>query len=205
MDVVWYKNPLKHLKKLAISQPPHDILLSFDGNNGPRFSPSSANSGFFYARNSSRSRYLFIALMYAGDQIMECGSHQQVLISLINEHSSLFGLRSKILSGKDFLGGFHFHRDKVAMKNVILQKTLPFIFHMSWTNDKTNKVLYLKQMGLWFVIEECANLGHFEIETEKSTSCCSKEPLFSCHYKDKPSLKPCLDSPTIDKNGVSFW
>ena len=202
---MWYKDPLNHLKKLANSELPYDILLSFDGNVGPRFSPSSANSGFFFARNTNKSRYLFTSLLYAGDEIMESGSHQQILISLMNEHSSMFGLKTKILSGEDFPGGLHFHRDHELMKNIMLQKMIPFIFHMSWTNDRTNKVQYLKQMGLWFVEEKCENLGHFEIEAGRPMSCCTREPLFSCHFKDKPSVKPCLNSPSIDKNGVSFW
>ena len=196
---------MKHLKNLATSGSSYDIILSFDGNIGPRFSPSSANSGFFYAQNTKKSRYLFTSLLYAGDQIMECGSHQQVLISLMNEHSSLFGLRSKILSGNEFLGGFHFHRDKTLMKSVILQNTVPFIFHMSWTNNKLDKVSYMKQIGFWFVEKKCEQNGALGVKSNESTSCCSKEPLFSCHYKDKPSLRPCLDSPSMDKNGISFW
>jgi len=36
--------------------------------------------------------------------------------------------------------------------------------------------------------------------------CCSVKPLVKCHYKDKPSIIPCLDSPTYDDDeGDSFW
>ena len=35
--------------------------------------------------------------------------------------------------------------------------------------------------------------------------CCAAEPIFSCHYKDKPSKLPCKNSPSIDKGRGSFW
>jgi hypothetical protein len=36
--------------------------------------------------------------------------------------------------------------------------------------------------------------------------CCTVEPNFACHYRDKPSMKPCKDSPNIDGAGSkSFW
>ena len=35
--------------------------------------------------------------------------------------------------------------------------------------------------------------------------CCSVKPIVKCHYRDKPSIITCTDSPLIDKDGISFW
>ena len=68
-------------------------------------------------------------------------------------------------------------------------------------------------MGEWYVQEQCIGKKQSEIslvEGESDTNilvktCCSVEALFSCHYRDKPSKKPCRDSPPIDKGKPSFW
>lgn len=66
-------------------------------------------------------------------------------------------------------------------------------------------------MGEWYVNEQCVDKSLSDIARVKSgdfrfvETCCSKEPLFSCHYRDKPSMKSCAGSPPIDKGKPSFW
>ena len=67
---------------------------------------------------------------------------------------------------------------------IIEKKVNPWIFHMSWTENKRNKVLFMKQMGLWYVTEECREGS--VVDEVQSNLCCSKEPLISCHCSDKP-------------------
>jgi hypothetical protein len=87
-------------------------------------------------------------------------------------------------------------------------KNHPFLFHMSWTKNKDNKINFFQQMGDWYVQDQCIHKPVSEIQgiaSDFDASCCSAEPLFSCHYSDKPSKTSCKGSPTIDKWGRAFW
>jgi len=87
----------------------------------------------------------------------------------------------------------------------------PYIFHMSWTLNKDNKLLYFRQMGEWYLDDKCIQKKVEEIAPGAATTidlqpgCCHAEPLISCHYRDKPSIIPCHDSPPIDKGKPSWW
>jgi len=208
VDIVWYKHPLPFLQRNKSIQK-HDLIFQDDGNRGPRFGPSSANSGFYFVRSNLRTQYLFISLLYSGDMIIESRSHQQVLIAKMNEHASLFGLRIKILNGEGFPCGFHYHRKKILMKEIVELKRAPYLFHMSWTENKVNKIFFFKQMGLWYMNENCLGNRLFDAFTysvdKNVEKCCVMQPLVTCHFKDKPSIIPCKNSPPLDKGGKSFW
>ena len=82
-------------------------------------------------------------------------------------------------------------------------------------------------MGEWYLDEErmstatktyngeIDNKGDNNINNENSIisdqyhqntpDCCSAKPIVKCHYRDKPSIIPCTDSPLIDRDGISFW
>jgi len=149
-------------------------------------------------------RYLFTSLLYSQDIIRRTESHQQALIALLNEHSSLFGLKVKVLNRdeEDFPGGWHYHHSGMSsmMRDMVSGKASPSIFHMSWTSNKDNKIKFFQQMGDWYVSEKCiAN------DNPSQKECCLVDPLVVCHYRDKPSIKPCKDSPPIDKGRPSWW
>ena len=146
--------------------------------------------------------------------VLTTRSHQSSMVQLLSEHMSLYALKVKVYSGKDtdyFPGGRHFHMDKQWMKDFLKgKKEDPFIFHMCWTENKDNKLLFLRQMGEWYVQDKCIGSTAEKIEAETSetqivSTCCSAEPLISCHYRDRPSKLPCTDSPPIVKGGKSFW
>lgn len=127
--------------------------------------------------------------------------------SLLTEQASSRGLTVKVYgrdshSGRLFPGGYHFHKRKNFMKEVINNDWEPYIFHMSWTENKANKQKFYQQLGEWYLQDRCTNkkVGEFKME-----GCCSATALYQCHYKDKPSKESCKESPAIDKNGVSFW
>lgn len=213
VDVIWYKNPVKYFETKDLD---FHILFQDDGSRLLRYTPLSANSGFYYVRYNEWTEYLFNSLLLSGDLIYSTLSHQQALVALLNEHASLFGMKVKVFSkeGTLFPAGYHFHQKPRYMKQLYSGKIHPYIFHMSWTDNKENKLLFLRQMGEWYVQEECIekSVNHIfparrgENRTDAYLSnCCSAEPLISCHYSDKPSKIPCKDSPTIDEHGTSFW
>lgn len=115
--------------------------------------------GFYYVRANDKTKFLFRSLLYLGDMVLSMTSHQQALAALLDEHSSLTGLRVKTLGGADFPGGecvfaichiekfsilrdeitgYHFHRKKEIdfMKDVATGKHVPYLLHMSWTTNK---------------------------------------------------------------------
>lgn len=190
------------------------MLFQDDGARSQRYAPYSSNSGFYFVRHNARTRYLFTSLMYHSDMIIQSGSHQQALIGLLTEHASLYGLRVKVLDDLEFPCGFHYHRRKDFMKNVAQGKTVPWVFHMSWTRNKSDKLKYFKQMGMWHVEEKCENEKGLDVIDKLSTDassgsffdeCCSVDPILTCFYRDKPSKVPCKESPPIDRGRPSFW
>jgi hypothetical protein len=83
-------------------------------------------------------------------------------------------------------------------------------------------------MGEWYLHDECnmtsattkiynaeignkggnTNINNDNIiidHNHNTPDCCSVKPVVKCHYRDKPSIIPCTDSPPIDKDGKSFW
>ena len=86
---------------------------------------------------------------------------------------------------------------------------------MNWTPDKATKLQHFQQLGGWWVPESCIGRKVDDTTTTTTTSnkniivgvdqCCAAQPLFTCHYRDKPSLKPCRDSPPFRPGGTSFW
>eukprot|EP00574_Skeletonema_japonicum_P006064 CAMPEP_0201719274 /NCGR_PEP_ID=MMETSP0593-20130828/4504_1 /ASSEMBLY_ACC=CAM_ASM_000672 /TAXON_ID=267983 /ORGANISM="Skeletonema japonicum, Strain CCMP2506" /LENGTH=574 /DNA_ID=CAMNT_0048209673 /DNA_START=207 /DNA_END=1928 /DNA_ORIENTATION=+ len=218
VDIVWYKDPVPFFQDSSDPKVANfDVLFQHDGSDSVRYAPYSANSGFYYVRSNKRSQYLFTSLLYHSDLIITWDSHQQVLIQVLAEHSSLFGLNVKIFSRDTeyFPGGWQFHQRKDFMKRLSKGETDSYIFHMSWTENKDNKLLFLRQLGQWFVEEQCVGksaeeiLGSGEIQEGASLlvePCCAAEALVSCHYPDKPSVHSCKGKgENIDKHGRSFW
>jgi hypothetical protein len=95
-------------------------------------------------------------------------------------------------------------RKRDFMKDIIEGRAHPYIFHMSWTHNKENKVKFFQQLGEWYVKEECL-VDASGTPSLEALACCSTEALISCHYRDKPSKFPCKDSPPIDEGKPSFW
>ncbi|KAL9191433.1 hypothetical protein ACHAXT_001139 [Thalassiosira profunda] len=215
VDLVWFKNPLTFFHDKSNPLYHFDMLFQDDGARSLRYAPYSANTGFYYVRNNDKTKFLFRSLLYLGDMVLSMTSHQQALAALLDEHSSLTGLRVKTLSGVDFPGGYHYHRKKEIgfLKEIAQGKHVPYLFHMSWTTNRTNKLKFLQQMGAWYTNKQCEEGGGVKEANTLSgagkleAACCSAEPLITCHYIDKPSVEKCKGSgaPAIDKNGKSFW
>jgi hypothetical protein len=113
-----------------------------------------------------------------------------------------------------FPGGWHYHNDHKFMKKFINGETDSYVFHMSWTENKENKILFLRQLGEWYVTNKCTgnpikDMTGTRLSQENNEAliqpCCAMEPIFSCHYRDKPSKLPCESSDTIDAGRRSFW
>lgn len=215
VDVVWYKDPVAYFQDPKFKEN-YDVIFQDDGGHSVRYSPYSANSGFYFVYANDRSRHFLNSFLAAGALIISTHSHQQALIALLNEHVSLHGLRAKVVprESDDLPGGYQWNQKTGKFMRAMFNGTIkPVIFHMSWTDNKDNKALFFRQMGEWWVQDPCISKTKNEIWSAAGSQpddlrafCCAPEPLISCHYRDKPSKIPCKDSPAID-NGKrpSFW
>eukprot|EP00980_Cylindrotheca_fusiformis_P015152 scaffold4183_cov137-Cylindrotheca_fusiformis.AAC.15 len=206
VDVIWYKNPLPWFCNSSSPYRDFDMIFQDDGNHALYYAPYSANTGFYFVRHSERTVYFLNCLLMAGDLIMSTHSHQHTLTTLLSEHASMYGLKIKVLERNtpEFPGGYSFHRKQEFMKDLLQGRIKAYIFHMSWTLNKENKIFYFQQMGEWFLREHCIGLPPSAIGGDGS-GCCSREAIISCHYQDKPSKIPCRDSPPMDPGKTSFW
>jgi len=97
-------------------------------------------------------------------------------------------------------------------------KKEPLSFHHNWNENKLIKRKFLEQMGDWYVVDACSSSSHIMNVTSSirnsarsdtpdllASNCCSATPLIRCHYKDKPSVVPCRQSPSFRNGATSFW
>jgi len=183
--------------------------LQDDGSRSTRFSPYFSNSGFYFLRAGPRTRYFMTSLLYGGDQILEWRSHQSALVQILADCSSKFGLKVKTLSYADFPSGKDYHHRKPYMQKWLQGEEHPYAFHMCWTQNKVDKVKYLKQLGGWFMERTCnedtLRSGELFAKGGLAQTCCTAEPVLDCFFKDKASKEPCLESPNKDKGAPSWW
>jgi hypothetical protein len=206
VDLVWFKDPLTFFHNTTHPWHHFDVYFQDDGNHALFYAPYSANTGFYYVRHNDRTQYFFNSILLSGDLILGTHSHQIALIALLNEHASMYGLMTKILSRDDdeFPGGYHYHNRKPYMRQYLKKQNDPYIFHMSWTSSKVNKKKFFEQMGLWYLDEKCYGKTLFEVGGN-AEACCLAVANINCHFRDKPSVIPCRGFPPIDKGRPSFW
>jgi len=205
-DVVWFKDPLPFFQNKSLSH--FDVMAADDGNGLNLYLPYRANSGYFYIRNSAKTKSLINSLFFD----YSTKDEQCHLNHLMAEFASRYGLRVKILDQHMFPTGVVFHHDKSWMK-LFMSGTVeqPFMFHMSWTISKKEKLLYFKQMGAWFVKDTCVGITtNSTLMTMQhgslTTSCCAAQPLISCHYHNLPSVIECNGTEKVlMPEERSFW
>mmetsp|Transcript_30031 Transcript_30031/g.46522 ORF Transcript_30031/g.46522 Transcript_30031/m.46522 type:complete len:602 (+) Transcript_30031:128-1933(+) len=215
VDIVWFKNPLTIFHDMSNTEiQKFDILCQDDGSVQARFAPLAANSGFYYVRANKKTQYLFTSFLYHAELVSLSGSHQQVMIQLLQEHSSLFGLTVKVFDKVEteyFPCGWQYFRRKDFMKSLVKGESNAYIYHASWAVNKDDKLVYLKQLGEWYVRDQCHKpvdeiMGGEAVDSGALASeCCSAEPLITCYYSDWPSKIPCTDSPRNNPDQNDFW
>jgi hypothetical protein len=203
VDVVMFRNPLEFFLQDELRE--WDMMFQDDGARTVRYQPYSPNTGFYYVRNNPTTMFFFGTLLRMGDLVAATKSHQASLTALLNEFASWKGLRVKVWrmglndgSPTPFPGGAEYHRHNDYMRELVDEKIHPWVFHMSWTENKDNKKLFFEQMGEWYLQEDTSSCS-------SPADCCLPQPNITCHYNDKPSKIPCKEAPRIDKKGKSFW
>ena len=136
---------------------------------------------------------------------MKWTSDQGVFNALLPEYVSLLGMSVKTLHDLDFPGGFHYHRSKDFIKNIVEGKVEPVTFHMHWTKTALDKINFMKQMGMWYIENKC--MGNTKSIDLTISSCCSIKPLVDCFYFDKGSVPFCRNQQNMTSfdNNNYFW
>lgn len=150
VDLVWLLDPMRFFE----TQTHYDLFFMDDGARTPRYTPFFVNSGFYFVKHNARTVYLFESLMKAAAaEIGQTHSHQSVLIRHIAEAAHLFSVRVFVLDMDQFPSGQAYHENKPFVRQVQARGLRPFVFHMCWTDNRENKLVYFKDVGLWLVSE----------------------------------------------------
>ena len=175
-DVIWWADPLDYFKNDGHM---YDAYFQDDGARSARYSPFSANTGFYYLRSNARTRMFMHDIFDSYNLISQWRSHQHVLNMLLVDHHSRFGTGVKILDQELFSIGQMFHRRKPFMRDLVHDKWHgSYIFHWSWTAGKVGKLKYSRETGMWYLQDHC---------DEKAIQKNSGMPSFlegSCRAKD---------------------
>lgn len=76
-----------------------------------------------------------------------------------------------------------FHHNKALMQSIVDGSQPAFVFHMCWTAGRTDKLKYMKNMGLWFLQPTC-DLTAFRHQRDfrnislNRRACCHNLPAF---------------------------
>jgi hypothetical protein len=200
VDIVWYKDPLQLFRDPTYSK--FDIMFADDGSRWALQLPYAANTGFFYARNNERTRHLFRSWLFNLEILFAAFGDQPVMNTILPEESSLTGLRVKVLKIEEFPCGNTLYEPRYRdfRKDLLENKrNNTYILHVNWTH-KREKVGFVKQLGIYYVQENCTEGQEGERITFNSAksdasfmdTCCSSKPIgVRCHFPDKPSVIPC--------------
>lgn len=149
VDLVWLKDPFEYLENID-----SDIIFMDDGARTPRYTPFFVNSGFYFVKHNNRTLFMFETFTKsAASEIGRTHSHQSVLIRHISEAHHLFGLKIFVLDSTLFCSGQAYHENKPLIRKIQAKTFKPFVFHMCWTDNRENKVVYFKDVGLWYLNE----------------------------------------------------
>lgn len=158
VDLVWLQDPFPHFEAQD-----GDILFMDDGARTPRYTPFFVNSGFYFVKNNERTLYMFETMMKcAASEIGQTHSHQSVLIRHIAEAHHLFGLKIFVLDTKLFPSGQTYHENKKQVRRIQERTFRPYVFHMCWTSNRVDKVVYFKDMKLWYLPDPAATSASTE-------------------------------------------
>ncbi len=150
VDLVWLINPIPYLLEIEA-----DMSFMDDGARSPRYTPFFVNSGFYFVKYNSRTRYFEEKLVKSGpSEIGFTHSHQSVLIRHLSESYHHAKLSVYVLDRELFPSGQAYHENKPFIKKITEGKFRPYVFHMCWTSNREDKVKYFKEIGYWYLPED---------------------------------------------------
>lgn len=101
----------------------------------------------------------------AGEIDYTC-SHQATFIRHLTETYYLFGVQVIILDDREFPSGQMYHHQKAYVDQVKHHYVTPYVWHMCWTDNRQQKITYLKDLGMWYLQPTSHENGMCEIASE---------------------------------------
>ena len=142
VDIVWKKDPSPLL--LRADRKSLDAQFMYDGPN-IYYAPLHVNSGFFYLRNTPKSREFWTTVYQNFDKILFLRSQQRV-VNIILVGRFFRGLQLDVLAEKDFANGHLF-----SIENTDGLPEDPYVIHISWTSNLAHKIKKYHLAGLWYL------------------------------------------------------
>lgn len=132
VDIVWFRNPLNYMREAGATS---DIVFQYDHNTESRFAPFFGNTGLFFVRSNSRTRYMLTSLVMQSDLIWSTESHTAAMTAILNEHVTRYGLSVHLLNKETelFPSGYHWNEEPNYMDKLWTGQVHPYLFHMSRT------------------------------------------------------------------------
>jgi len=167
-DLVWLRDPVPYLTAHVT-----DIAFMDDGARTTRFTPFFVNSGFYYQKNNAKTAFLMEKMLKSAIEISATHSHQATLTRHLTELHSTFGLDITVLPELLFPSGAQWHNNKKFIKRLTEYSLIkedpqsePYVFHMCWTSSRTDKITYLKALGMWHLPYQPAPDSRCEVGKE---------------------------------------
>lgn len=171
IDIVWFKSPFpyfhNYIRQAEIAQTASidvsrqvipDAFLSDDGQRSTvRYSPFYANSGFYYFLANEKTLNVAWNIMLTFDVMQSSGSHQNVFTQRLLEGLDIAKLHTQSLSQDNFTNGASYHHRPTFMANLRSHKVLPYMFHMCWTANKTQKLDFFLDSNMWYLREHLSS------------------------------------------------
>ena len=142
VDMVWKKDPAVFL--MAEDRKILDAQFMYDGPN-VLYAPLHANSGFFFLRNSQRTRRFWQMVYENFDKVYVYGGQQRIVNMLLVQHY-FRGLRIDLLAESGFANGHLFTWDDVSQL-----PPDPYVIHCSWTKNIDHKLKKYRLAKIWYL------------------------------------------------------
>ncbi|EJK73664.1 hypothetical protein THAOC_04700 [Thalassiosira oceanica] len=218
-DLVWLNDPVPFFHDEGLKK--WDVLFQHDGSNSVRYAVTLLGEFGVLLCPGEQAESIplrFAAVSFRPDNYLgqpptgACAAPCRAQFSVRLERQGVREGYGDVPRRISFSQAKVFHEEIYQTRNGVTD--IPHVSSQSWTENKDNKLLFLRQLGEWYLQDSCIGKTFSEIAVARSASgepapiheqCCAAEPIFSCHYKDKPSMLPCKNSPSIDKGQRSFW
>lgn len=132
-----------------------DILFMDDGSRALRYVPFYANTGLFYVRNNNKTIYLHHKLLHSVSELLVTKSHQTLMTKYLVELYQQFGLKIVLLPYEEFPSGKIYHHNQRYIQKLKSHKIVPYVFHMCWTLNSEQKVIYFRDIFQWHLSQTC--------------------------------------------------
>lgn len=136
-DITWNESPWAELQHNAAAG--YDTQWMEDGSRQARFSPFAANSGFFYLKYNSVTRWFWDNVVQELHVLDAIRSQQELTTFLLESHHSRLGLTVLMLPHAKFTSGAFLNQQNKHGRVEFVTGSNSTVLHFCWTNSKVSE------------------------------------------------------------------